>query len=126
MFIIVKSLKCKVKLYKKIEYYTQFLCFSIFTIISALHRPIPVRDLQNYRHSHAVCFCMFYNGKCLILYVCVCFILGRKCNPSLLSLVSNVSTIEPSGDSGTGQVQWWDAQGIVGLIIFLFCTLYAR
>ncbi|TMS11068.1 Serine incorporator 1 [Larimichthys crocea] len=22
-------------------------------------------------------------------------------------------------------VQWWDAQGIVGLIIFLFCTLYA-
>uniref|UniRef100_A0A3P9A626 Serine incorporator 2, like n=1 Tax=Esox lucius TaxID=8010 RepID=A0A3P9A626_ESOLU len=24
-----------------------------------------------------------------------------------------------------GQVQWWDAQSIVGLVIFLFCTLYA-
>ncbi|XP_044064069.1 serine incorporator 2 isoform X2 [Siniperca chuatsi] len=49
----------------------------------------------------------------------------RKCNPSLLSLVSNVSTTEPSGDSTPGAVQWWDAQGIVGLIIFIFCTLYA-
>ncbi|KAM7382689.1 hypothetical protein PAMP_002408 [Pampus punctatissimus] len=50
---------------------------------------------------------------------------NRKCNPSLMSLVSNVSSIEPSGDSSHTQVQWWDAQGIVGLIIFLFCTLYA-
>uniref|UniRef100_A0A4W6CKR8 Serine incorporator 2 n=1 Tax=Lates calcarifer TaxID=8187 RepID=A0A4W6CKR8_LATCA len=50
---------------------------------------------------------------------------NRKCNPSLLGLVSNVSTTEPSGDSTPGQVQWWDAQGIVGLVIFLFCTLYA-
>uniref|UniRef100_A0A667Z0G5 Serine incorporator 2 n=1 Tax=Myripristis murdjan TaxID=586833 RepID=A0A667Z0G5_9TELE len=50
---------------------------------------------------------------------------NRKCNPSLLSLVSNVSTTEQTPDSTTGQVQWWDAQGIVGLIIFLFCTLYA-
>ncbi|XP_041843253.1 serine incorporator 2 [Melanotaenia boesemani] len=50
---------------------------------------------------------------------------NRKCNPSLLSLVSNVSTTVTSGDSPPGPVQWWDAQGIVGLIIFLFCTLYA-
>uniref|UniRef100_A0A3B4XQS9 Serine incorporator 2 n=1 Tax=Seriola lalandi dorsalis TaxID=1841481 RepID=A0A3B4XQS9_SERLL len=49
----------------------------------------------------------------------------RNCNPSLLSLVSNISTTVPSGDGTTGQVQWWDAQGIVGLVIFLFCTLYA-
>ncbi|KAI9532314.1 hypothetical protein NQZ68_033255 [Dissostichus eleginoides] len=48
---------------------------------------------------------------------------NRNCNPSLLSLVSNVSSTEPSADPG--HVQWWDAQGIVGLIIFLFCTLYA-
>uniref|UniRef100_A0A8C2XKL2 Serine incorporator 2 n=1 Tax=Cyclopterus lumpus TaxID=8103 RepID=A0A8C2XKL2_CYCLU len=33
---------------------------------------------------------------------------NRNCNPSLLR-----------------QVQWWDAQSIVGLLIFLFCTLYA-
>lgn len=50
---------------------------------------------------------------------------NRNCNPSLLSLVSNVSTTESSGGSSPEQVQWWDAQGIVGLVIFLFCTLYA-
>ncbi|KAI1901717.1 hypothetical protein AGOR_G00037270 [Albula goreensis] len=48
---------------------------------------------------------------------------NRKCNPSLLSLVSGSST--PSPTSAPGEVQWWDAQGIVGLVIFLFCTLYA-
>ncbi|KAJ8372488.1 hypothetical protein AAFF_G00281950 [Aldrovandia affinis] len=46
-----------------------------------------------------------------------------KCNPSLLSLVTNSSSPFPT--SAPGQVQWWDAQGIVGLVIFLFCTLYA-
>uniref|UniRef100_A0A8C6SLL6 Serine incorporator 2, like n=1 Tax=Neogobius melanostomus TaxID=47308 RepID=A0A8C6SLL6_9GOBI len=49
---------------------------------------------------------------------------NRKCNPSLLSFMSNVSTTEPSSED-PGHVQWWDAQGIIGLIIFLFCTLYA-
>ncbi|XP_023663444.1 serine incorporator 2 [Paramormyrops kingsleyae] len=48
----------------------------------------------------------------------------RSCNPSLLSLVSN-STSVPSPTATPGQVQWWDAQGIVGLVIFFFCTLYA-
>uniref|UniRef100_A0A8B9R6C5 Serine incorporator 1 n=1 Tax=Astyanax mexicanus TaxID=7994 RepID=A0A8B9R6C5_ASTMX len=51
---------------------------------------------------------------------------NRKCNPSLLQLVSNTpSSSEPSPTIAPGQVQWWDAQGIVGLVIFLFCTLYA-
>lgn len=49
---------------------------------------------------------------------------NRKCNPSLLSLMSNISTTELSGED-PGHVQWWDAQSIVGLVIFLFCTLYA-
>ncbi|KAI5628944.1 serine incorporator 2 [Silurus asotus] len=51
----------------------------------------------------------------------------RDCNPSLLSLVSNVnvSTTQPTPTSAPGIVQWWDAQGIVGLVIFLFCTFYA-
>ncbi|XP_051921447.1 serine incorporator 2 isoform X1 [Hippocampus zosterae] len=49
---------------------------------------------------------------------------NRKCNPSLLSIVSNVST--PNNSEHTpGHLQWWDAQSIVGLLIFLFCTLYA-
>ncbi|XP_029519065.1 serine incorporator 2 [Oncorhynchus nerka] len=47
---------------------------------------------------------------------------NRKCNPSLLSLVNNT----PSPTPAPGQeVQWWDAQGIIGLVIFFFCTLYA-
>ncbi|XP_066573803.1 serine incorporator 1 isoform X2 [Amia ocellicauda] len=50
---------------------------------------------------------------------------NRTCNPSLLSLVTN-GTAGPSPTSTPGQqVQWWDAQGIVGLVIFLFCTFYA-
>ncbi|XP_006631328.1 serine incorporator 1 [Lepisosteus oculatus] len=49
---------------------------------------------------------------------------NRNCNPSLLSLVTNGSTTSPTSTPGQ-TVQWWDAQGIVGLVIFLFCTLYA-
>lgn len=46
----------------------------------------------------------------------------RKCNPSLLNIIGYNSTSTP------GQVQvvqWWDAQGIVGLILFLLCVLYS-
>ncbi|KAG7325732.1 hypothetical protein KOW79_010657 [Hemibagrus wyckioides] len=52
---------------------------------------------------------------------------NRKCNPSLLNLVTNnhTTTVAPSPTIPPGQVQWWDAQGIVGLVLFLFCTLYA-
>ncbi|XP_026156481.1 serine incorporator 2 [Mastacembelus armatus] len=51
---------------------------------------------------------------------------NRQCNPSLLSLVQPSSPTPPPGPApGTANVQWWDAQSIVGLIIFLFCTLYA-
>ncbi|KAK5855465.1 hypothetical protein PBY51_005566 [Eleginops maclovinus] len=53
---------------------------------------------------------------------------NRKCNPSLLSLVTDPSATPAPGPAPTtapGSTQWWDAQGIVGLIIFLFCTLYA-
>ncbi|XP_041932545.1 serine incorporator 1-like [Alosa sapidissima] len=48
---------------------------------------------------------------------------NRNCNPSLLSIVSNSAT--PSPTVPPGQVQWWDAQSIVGLVIFILCTLYA-
>ncbi|XP_054911926.1 serine incorporator 1-like [Poeciliopsis prolifica] len=53
---------------------------------------------------------------------------NKQCNPSLLSLVQSKPTASPVGPSPTpapGNVQWWDAQSIVGLLIFLFCTLYA-
>ncbi|XP_034150766.1 serine incorporator 2 [Esox lucius] len=50
---------------------------------------------------------------------------NRNCNPSLLGLVSNSSTPNSPTPAPGQVVQWWDAQGIVGLIIFILCTLYA-
>lgn len=47
----------------------------------------------------------------------------RKCNPSLLGIIGLNSTT-PAGQDHV--VQWWDAQGIVGLILFLLCVLYSR
>ncbi|KAG9336252.1 hypothetical protein JZ751_002599 [Albula glossodonta] len=46
----------------------------------------------------------------------------RKCNPSLLAIIGYNST-SPAGQDHV--VQWWDAQGIVGLILFLLCVLYS-
>ncbi|XP_072226265.1 serine incorporator 1-like [Leuresthes tenuis] len=57
---------------------------------------------------------------------------NRQCNPSLLSLVQPSSTtptpgpvLAPPPTPAQRNVQWWDAQGIVGLVIFVLCTLYA-
>ncbi|MED6272466.1 Serine incorporator 1, partial [Characodon lateralis] len=51
---------------------------------------------------------------------------NKQCNPSLLSLVQPSSPTPPPGPTqAPGYVQWWDAQSIVGLLVFLFCTLYA-
>ncbi|CAJ1083564.1 serine incorporator 2 [Xyrichtys novacula] len=54
---------------------------------------------------------------------------NKQCNPSLLSLVQPSAPTPPPGVPNPTLApvgaQWWDAQGIVGLIIFLFCTLYA-
>ncbi|XP_069751429.1 serine incorporator 1-like [Narcine bancroftii] len=50
---------------------------------------------------------------------------NRNCNPSLLSIVHQTtsnSTVAPPSDQ---VVQWWDAQSIVGLVIFLICVLYS-
>lgn len=46
----------------------------------------------------------------------------RKCNPSLLGIIGlNSTTPAVKGQA----VQWWDAQGIVGLMLFLMCVLYS-
>ncbi|XP_040044990.1 serine incorporator 2 [Gasterosteus aculeatus] len=53
---------------------------------------------------------------------------NRQCNPSLLGLVQPADATPAPGPAPTKApttTQWWDAQGIVGLIIFLFCTLLA-
>ncbi|XP_019714375.1 serine incorporator 1-like, partial [Hippocampus comes] len=79
------------------------------------------RDLQFCKVASRV----FVTILCSIVCVCVwADVIDRKCNPSLLSIVSNVSTPTTS-EHTPGQLQWWDAQSIVGLLIFLFCTLYA-
>ncbi|XP_073678607.1 serine incorporator 2 [Garra rufa] len=50
---------------------------------------------------------------------------NRKCNPSLLSLVNGGPTAATPTVAPGITTQWWDAQSIVGLVIFLLCTLYA-
>ncbi|XP_015685250.1 serine incorporator 3 [Protobothrops mucrosquamatus] len=57
----------------------------------------------------------------------------RHCNPSLLNIISQIS--EPTSIPWNATViptpipekspQWWDAQSIVGLIIFVLCLLYS-
>uniref|UniRef100_A0A8C5LQ45 Serine incorporator 2 n=1 Tax=Leptobrachium leishanense TaxID=445787 RepID=A0A8C5LQ45_9ANUR len=42
------------------------------------------------------------------------------CNPTLLAFVTNST----STSSATTQDQWWDAPSIVGLVIFILCTLF--
>ncbi|XP_064420555.1 serine incorporator 3 isoform X2 [Latimeria chalumnae] len=59
----------------------------------------------------------------------------RRCNPSLLSIIQQITspTIAPANKteviSGTvappPTLQWWDAQSIVGLVIFVLCILYS-
>ncbi|KAG8588561.1 hypothetical protein GDO81_006027 [Engystomops pustulosus] len=44
------------------------------------------------------------------------------CNPTLLPIVNNGTTTSLSSKV----VQWWDAPSIVGLVIFILCTLFIR
>ncbi|XP_063079161.1 serine incorporator 1 [Engraulis encrasicolus] len=48
----------------------------------------------------------------------------RHCNPSLLGIIG-VNSTTPAGQGQDTVVQWWDAQGVVGLILFLMCVLYS-
>lgn len=47
----------------------------------------------------------------------------RKCNPSLLTLFGNGTVL--AGPEGY-ETQWWDAPSIVGLVVFILCTLFIR
>ncbi|XP_067867631.1 serine incorporator 1-like isoform X2 [Heterodontus francisci] len=49
----------------------------------------------------------------------------RKCNPSLLSIVQQTTSNSTVAPPSSSVIQWWDAQSIVGLIIFLLCVFYA-
>ncbi|CAH2302902.1 serine incorporator 3 [Pelobates cultripes] len=58
----------------------------------------------------------------------------RSCNPSLLSIISSVSSPTHNPANGTmvpatveppKSLQWWDTQNIIGLVLFVFCLLYS-
>ncbi|XP_028590898.1 serine incorporator 3 isoform X1 [Podarcis muralis] len=60
----------------------------------------------------------------------------RICNPSLLNIISqiaaptsipaNVTAIVPVVPTpGPQKLQWWDAQSVVGLTVFVLCLLYS-
>ncbi|CAB1320785.1 unnamed protein product, partial [Coregonus sp. 'balchen'] len=76
--------------------------------------------LENAVEGNSKCWFSALLSFTVLHYALLCC--DRKFNPSLLSLVNNTSTPTPAPAQG---VQWWDTQGIIGLVIF-FCTLYAR
>ncbi|XP_010221269.1 PREDICTED: serine incorporator 3 [Tinamus guttatus] len=58
----------------------------------------------------------------------------RSCNPSLLNLITQIATTtlvpanttsEPATAAPPKSLQWWDAQSVVGLVIFVLCLLYS-
>ncbi|XP_078723001.1 serine incorporator 1-like [Lampetra fluviatilis] len=59
----------------------------------------------------------------------------RTCNPSLMSLMTTISggagghvnttTPAPTTSAVPASPQWWDAQSIVGLVVYLLCVLYS-
>nr|XP_020644902.1 serine incorporator 3 [Pogona vitticeps] len=59
----------------------------------------------------------------------------RNCNPSLLNIISqiavptssplNTTVVVPPTPEPQKSPQWWDAQSIVGLFIFVLCLLYS-
>ncbi|XP_030358536.1 serine incorporator 3 isoform X2 [Strigops habroptila] len=58
----------------------------------------------------------------------------RSCNPSLLNIITQIATptigpanttVVPTTPAPPKSLQWWDAQSVVGLIIFVLCLLYS-
>lgn len=47
----------------------------------------------------------------------------QKCNPHLLNHLDNETVL--AGPEGY-VTQWWDVPSIVGLIVFILCTLFIR
>ncbi|XP_008942974.1 PREDICTED: serine incorporator 3-like [Merops nubicus] len=59
----------------------------------------------------------------------------RNCNPSLLNIITQIATptagpanttLVPATQAPPKSLQWWDAQSVVGLVIFVLCLLYSR
>ncbi|NXP81798.1 SERC3 protein, partial [Ramphastos sulfuratus] len=58
----------------------------------------------------------------------------RSCNPSLLNIITQIATpttvpenttVVPATPAPPKSLQWWDAQSVVGLVIFVLCLLYS-
>ncbi|NXL85603.1 SERC3 protein, partial [Alectura lathami] len=58
----------------------------------------------------------------------------RNCNPSLLNIITQIATptivpanatVAPATPAPPKSLQWWDAQSVVGLAIFVLCLLYS-
>lgn len=47
----------------------------------------------------------------------------QKCNPHLVTHFGNWTAL--AGHEGY-ETQWWDAPSIVGLVVFILCTLFIR
>lgn len=106
------------------------------TCVGPFNAPFPqeVATQESCRLNTLLCFTFLF-------YLLLCS--DRECNPSLLSIFQQIAaptltppqienrtsvviigTEEPVLDSP--YLQWWDAQSIVGLALFVLCILYSR
>nr|XP_033813119.1 serine incorporator 2 [Geotrypetes seraphini] len=90
----------------------------IFCVIVSVVSILPkVQDAQP--HSGLLQASVITLYTFFVTWTALASVPNKNCNPSLLAIVSNTTT------SATGQmVQWWDAPSIVGLVIFILCTLF--
>ncbi len=93
----------------------------------------------------SLCHHLYSHTELYIKTLCLFSLLpsDRTCNPSLLSIFQQIAVSTPAPleiENQTAVViigteepvltapylQWWDAQSIVGLAIFVLCILYSR
>ncbi|XP_013375179.1 PREDICTED: serine incorporator 2 [Chinchilla lanigera] len=89
------------------------LCVSIVAVLPKVQEAQPNSGLL--QASVVTLYTMF------VTWLALSNVPDQKCNPHLLTQLSNETVL--AGPEGY-ETQWWDAPSIVGLVIFILCTLF--
>ncbi len=128
-----------------------FYSFNLSSFLAKLHHvlifrlrfPISLENLVSEILKFAFKWTRLLNFKICFCCLCPSLISDRTCNPSLISIFQQItsSTVAPLEIENQTAIiivdieetvpsapylQWWDAQTIVGLAIFVLCILYSR
>uniref|UniRef100_A0A673KNM0 Serine incorporator 1-like n=1 Tax=Sinocyclocheilus rhinocerous TaxID=307959 RepID=A0A673KNM0_9TELE len=88
-----------------------FISFNMLLCVVASALPCDLVDIQNFQDL-SFCLCVHPSSP------------DRTCNPSLISIFQQITSPTETVPSAP-HLQWWDAQSIVGLAIFVLCILYS-